>query len=68
MKRTDQVRILHDDDGCPVIPMIQSGGRAWAVVWPGVGASLRSMHHISLEPGGRTIELKHPMEAVVRTV
>ena len=34
------------------------------MVWPGVGAVLRSMHRISLEPRGRTVHLEHPMEAV----
>lgn len=29
-----------------------------------LGARLRSVHHISLEPHGRTISLEHPMEAV----
>lgn len=43
---------------------MESGGHAWAVVWPGVGAELRSVHHISLSSKGRTIALEHPMEAV----
>ena len=34
------------------------------MVWPGVGAKLRSMHLITLASGGRTVELSHPMEAV----
>lgn len=64
MSPPDQVRILKDDENCPDLPIVETDGRAWAVVWPGVGAELRSMHHISLGPAGRTAELSHPMEAV----
>ena len=60
----DRVRILKDDGNCPALPIVERGGSAWAVVWPGVGARLRSLHHISLEPDGRTVTLTHPMEAV----
>ena len=59
----DQIRILHDDENCPELPIVEQGGRAWAVVWPGLGARLRSIHHISLEPNGRMTRLEHPMEA-----
>jgi hypothetical protein len=64
MTQPDRVQILRDDDTCPDLPIVEDGGKAWAVVWPGVGARLRSIHHISLDPGGRTVELAHPMEAV----
>jgi hypothetical protein len=65
MSKVDQVRILKDDaDECPELPIVESNGRAWAVVWPGVGAELRSLHHISLSRDGRTVALEHPMEAV----
>ena len=60
----DRIRILHDDEDCPELPIVERGGRAWAVVWPGLGARLRSIHHISLEARGRTEALEHPMEAV----
>ncbi len=62
--KPDRVRILRDDENCPELPIVeQGGGRAWAVVWPGVDAYLRSMHHISLGAGGRTVVLEHPTEA-----
>lgn len=64
MNSPRQVQVLKDDENCPELPIIESNGRAWAVVWPGVGAELRSMHHISLQNVGRTVELSHPMEAV----
>jgi quercetin dioxygenase-like cupin family protein len=48
----------------PSLDIIASGGSARAVIWPAMGASLRSMHRISLGAGGRTVELEHPSEAV----
>ena len=60
----DRIRILHDDENCPELPIVDRGGRAWAVVWPGLGARLRSIHHVSLRPHGRMAALEHPMEAV----
>jgi quercetin dioxygenase-like cupin family protein len=64
MEQPRTVQILRDDDDCPSLPIIDGPGSARAVVWPGVGAHLRSMHRISLNPGSRTIRLQHPMEAV----
>ena len=58
------IRILTLDDACPELPIVEGQGRAVAVVWPGAGATLRSMHHIELAPGARTIVLRHPSEAV----
>ena len=48
----------------PELPIIHQDGSARAVIWPGMGAELRSMHRISLQPNGRTIRLNHPSEAV----
>jgi mannose-6-phosphate isomerase-like protein (cupin superfamily) len=48
----------------PELPIVESGGRAHAIVWPGVGAELRSMHRIALDAGGATVELRHSSEAV----
>ena len=64
----DRVRILTDDEGAPELPIVERGGRAWVVVWPGLDAHLRSIHHISLEPHGRTVPLEHPMESVYYTM
>ena len=58
------MQILRDDEHCPALPIVEGGGNARAVVWPGVGAHLRSMHRISLKPGSGTVRLQHPMEAV----
>jgi hypothetical protein len=59
-----EVRIVADDPNPVPLPMIETQGRAWALVWPGMGAHLRSFHRLSLRPDGRTIPLRHPMEAV----
>jgi quercetin dioxygenase-like cupin family protein len=60
----DEVQVLTCNDDCPELPLIDGDGIARAVVWPGVGASMRSMHQIRLERGARTNEQSHPMEAV----
>ncbi len=60
----DRVRILRDDEDAPELPIVEREGRAWVVVWPGLDAHLRSIHHISLGPAGRTVQLEHPMESV----
>ena len=64
VSQPDRIRILRDDASCPDLPIVERDGRAWAVVWPGVGAYLRSMNRISLYRYGRTVELDHPTEAV----
>jgi quercetin dioxygenase-like cupin family protein len=58
------VRVLADDGATTGLGLVEEGGSAWAVAWPGVGSHLRSMHRISLSPGGATHRMKHPMEAV----
>ena len=60
----DEVQVLACNDDCPELPLVDGDGVARAVVWPGVGASMRSMHQIRLERGARTNEQSHPMEAV----
>jgi mannose-6-phosphate isomerase-like protein (cupin superfamily) len=63
----ERVQVLDAAAG-PELPIVESGGRAHAVVWPGVGAELRSMHRIALDAGGATVELHHPSEAVYYVV
>lgn len=46
------------------LPLVNGAGEARAVVWPGMGASLRSMQRISLGRFSNTVELTHPGEAV----
>jgi mannose-6-phosphate isomerase-like protein (cupin superfamily) len=47
----------------PRLAIVEEGSTAEAVVWPGMGAELRSMHLIKLAPGARTVALEHPSEA-----
>lgn len=58
------VVILEAGPTCPRLPLVEGGGEARAVVWPGVGAYKRSMHRLSLAAGARTVTQEHPSEAV----
>jgi quercetin dioxygenase-like cupin family protein len=64
MVGSKEVRVLDAGEECPALPLVEGEGVARAVIWPGIGARLRSMHRISLAPGARTIAQRHPMEAV----
>jgi len=63
------VRIVGLGPSCPELPIVDPASKAVAIVWPGTGATQRSMHHIDLVPGGHTVPLRHAGEAVyyVRT-
>jgi quercetin dioxygenase-like cupin family protein len=63
MAGSDEIQVLNLEHG-PALPIVDGEGSARAVVWPGVGAKLRSIHEISLAAGAQTIELSHPSEAV----
>lgn len=67
MSAPREVRVLQGDHG-PELPLVEGEGSARAVVWPGVGARLRSLQRIDLAAGSRTVCLKHPMEAVYYVV
>ena len=56
--------VLRAADHGPLLPIVEGDGAACAIVWPGVGATHRSMHRIELAAGSHTIALRHPMEAV----
>jgi quercetin dioxygenase-like cupin family protein len=64
MSTSAPILVLDADQSCPRLPLVASGGEAFAVVWPGVGATMRSMNRISLKAGGATVEMHHPSEAV----
>jgi quercetin dioxygenase-like cupin family protein len=63
MEHDEQIQIVALDHG-PSLAIVEGDGSAHAVIWPGMGANLRSIHRIELAPGARTIELRHPSEAV----
>jgi hypothetical protein len=59
----DRVLVLGGADG-PELDLVEGEGIARAVLWPGVGARLRAMHHIVLDAGAATLVQRHPGEAV----
>ena len=63
-EKLDRVCVFGLGPDSPKLPIVEGDGSARAVIWPGVGAEVRSMHRISLHAGARTTELHHPMEAV----
>ena len=64
VRAVDAVRVLSGGEASPELPIVESGGSARAVVWPGVGALHRSMHLVNLDGDGRTKPLSHPSDAV----
>ena len=63
MSSGEDIQVVALTDG-PALDIVQGEGRAHAVIWPGMGARLRSIHMIELGPGAATIALRHPSEAV----
>jgi hypothetical protein len=64
MNDTPMVRIIRSDSDRPALRLIEGVGEARAIIWPGMGASLRSVHQIVLGGGSATVEQSHPGEAV----
>ncbi len=56
--------VVVDAEGGPDLAIVEGEGRAHAVIWPGMGASRRSLHKITLDPGSRTTELHHLSDCV----
>jgi quercetin dioxygenase-like cupin family protein len=52
---------LYGGDG---IDLVEGSGIARVVVGPALGAALRTICRVTLEPGARTVTLRHPGEAV----
>jgi quercetin dioxygenase-like cupin family protein len=48
----------------PLLPLVQGDGSARAVIWPGTGAAMRSIHLIELAPSSTTAPQVHPAESV----
>jgi quercetin dioxygenase-like cupin family protein len=64
IERSPHVAVHHAENGGARLPIVGATGRAWAVIWPDMGARCRSLHRVSLPPGGSTLPLRHPGEAV----
>jgi quercetin dioxygenase-like cupin family protein len=63
MASAEEIKVVPLERG-PTLEIVEGTGRAHAVIWPGMGAQLRSIHMIELAAGARTIALRHPSEAV----
>src|SRR5215472_13348150 len=48
----------------PFLPIVKGDGSARAVIWPGTGAAMRTIHLIQLAPSSGTVLLAHPSESV----
>lgn len=61
----EHVLVLPLGEG-PTLPLLAAGaaGHATAAIWPGIGASARSIVGFRLDPGSSTLEFRHPGEAV----
>jgi hypothetical protein len=57
------VRVIKRGTG-RALPLVEGPGSAMALVWPGMGARHRSLHHFDLEPGSGTVVQQHEGEAV----
>lgn len=64
MSDVPKVRILKPGGDCPPLPLIDGEGEATAIVWPGIGAHMRSLHRFVLSAGSQTVVQRHPSEAV----
>lgn len=62
MNAAEGVQVL--GPGGPALDLVEGDGDARALVWPGVGAAMRSMHLVSLGAGARTRPQLHSAEAV----
>lgn len=58
------VKVLPLRGAGPLLPIVGGEGSARAVIWPGIGATQRSIHLIQLAPSSGTIRLEHPAESV----
>jgi quercetin dioxygenase-like cupin family protein len=58
-----EIQVVALEQG-PALDIVDGEGRAHAVIWPGMGAQLRSLHQIELAAGAGTIAMRHPSEAV----
>lgn len=47
-----------------MLPLVVGDGFAEAIVWPGMGATHRSLHRFVLAGGASTVAMRHESEAV----
>jgi quercetin dioxygenase-like cupin family protein len=63
MATSEEIQVVPLEQG-PALDIVDGEGRAHAVIWPGMGAQLRSLHRIELAAGAKTRAMRHPSEAV----
>jgi mannose-6-phosphate isomerase-like protein (cupin superfamily) len=63
MTSAEDIKVVALEQG-PPLQIVDGNGHAHAVIWPGMGAQLRSIHRIELLAGAHTIAMRHPSEAV----
>jgi len=63
-----RVRVVRLAEDGKDLPLTVGGGRARAVVGPHVGARERAFLYVELPEGSRSVELRHPFEAVYYVV
>jgi mannose-6-phosphate isomerase-like protein (cupin superfamily) len=63
MGSAEEIQVVALESG-PSLDIVEGEGRAHAVIWPGMGAQLRSLQRIELGAGVRTRSMHHPSEAV----
>jgi quercetin dioxygenase-like cupin family protein len=59
----EEIQVVGLEQG-PALDIVEGEGHAHAVIWPGMGAELRSIHRIELSDGAQTVPMRHPHEAV----
>ncbi len=59
--------IRREDRGAE-LDIVRGEGSCAPVVWPGMGATERSLHLLRLGPHSRTIRMRHPSEAAYYVV
>ena len=60
--------MIRREDRGTELDVVRGEGSCTPVVWPGMGATERSLHLLRLGPHSRTIRMRHPSEAAYYVV
>lgn len=61
-------RVIRTEDWGADLDIIRGDGTCTPVIWPGMGATERSIHLLLIGPRSRTIRMRHPSEAAYYVV
>lgn len=61
-------KVIRREDRGTELDIVRGEGSCAPVVWPGMGATERSLHLLRLGPHSRTIRMRHPSEAAYYVV